>query len=272
MGGLVLTLLLAFALAQQAPAAPPSEGAAEQAPEAPQEAPDTTPETGPEEVVIYAELRIQQAREDLIDRAQSLGYTKVIERDGRTILRHELPWHGEIVLVDDGQVAVKRQPVRFEPPFAKDKPAAWLTCILFPLCIRPGGQLVSQRRFRGFEREAWEGIGDNVTNWNDRIADAATTAKVDELPPRLEALWEQGTPIDGQGAALATWEERRQALLVFWDSRTETEWGLSVRDAVAAFMRGVVQNSDHPYTAEEIATFNRGRASTHPLVLTPPGQ
>lgn len=219
-----------------------------------------------EEVDIYAQARIQMARQELIEKAAELGYTKVIDRQGRTILRHELPWHGEIVLVDDGQVEVKRQPVRFEPPFAKDKPAAWLSCILIPICIRPGGQLVSGRRYHQFEREAWAGIEDNVVAWNDRIADAATSAKVDELPARLEALWEHGIALDGS-ARLNTWEEKRRALFSFWDSRTETEWGRSVRQAVEAFMRGVVQNGDHPYTPEELEVLNRTRSSSQPLSL-----
>jgi hypothetical protein len=88
-----------------------------------------------------------------------------------------------------------------------------------------------------------------------------------ELPDRLEALWEEGVPLEGSRTP-ATHARRREALLAYWDSRTCTEWGDRVREAVEAFMRGVVQHSEHPFTEEEVRALNDERRCARPLVLT----
>ena len=189
-----------------------------------------------------------------------MGYTKVIERGDRVVLRHELPWKGDVVLHDDGRMEFKRQPVRFQPPFNPDNPASWLACVLVPICIRPGGQIVSPRKLHGYERDVFETLSDEVTDWNDRIADAATERKTDGLPLRLEALWADGTSLDGT-TQLATFEQRKAAILDYWDTRTETDWGDRVRSTVESFVRGVVMQGDHPYTRAEVAAFDARRLS-----------
>ena len=61
--------------------------------------------------------------------------------------------------------------------------------------------------------------------------------------------------------------ERRAALLDFWDSRTDTEWGEVIRGGVESFCRGVVQHSDTPFTPEEIAAFNKPNRASRPFRL-----
>jgi hypothetical protein len=217
-----------------------------------------------EVVIVYDELRAKRAREKIMQRAEALGYTRRVEKDGRTILRHELPWKGELVLYDDGQVEVKRQPVRFEPPFAKKTPLTWMSCVIVPLCIRAGGQAVSPRRYHSYERELWATVADDVVDWNDRLADVGTGRKIEGLPERLDALWTSGVSLEGD-AILETWESRRESLFRFWDTRTESSWGESVRDAVQAFILGEVETGDHPFTADEKARLNAGRLSSRPF-------
>lgn len=221
------------------------------------------------ELTIYPELRVKRARQALIEAAGEEGYVQRIERKDRTILRHTANWRGEVVLHDDGRVWLKRQPIQFEPPTKKQRPVDYLWCVLVPLCVRPAGQTVSPRRFRGYEREALHGIHDEVTELNDRIADLALRRKLGDLPDRLEALWTDGTPLEGDGPPLATPAARRAALLDHWDSRTATPWGEQVRDAVAGFLRAVVQSSDHPFTVEELAAFEARRTAPRPLALEP---
>jgi hypothetical protein len=216
------------------------------------------------EMVIYAVELAKQARDELIRDAKALGYAEVHEKDGRTILRHELPWKGEIAVFDDGRVEFKRQPMQFEPPFKKKTPAAYLVCIWLPACIRPGGQLVSPRRLHGYEREVWAELSDDIDTLNARIADVAVDRKVDDLPARLYRLWNDGVPLEGE-ASLATWEERRAAILRFWDTRTENDWGLAVRRAVEAFVHGEVMPSEHPFTAAEREVFEIKRQSNFPF-------
>jgi len=223
--------------------------------------------TREDEVVVYSERLVYQARQELIEAAAEQGYIKEIRKGDRLILRHPATYHGEIVLHDNGLVEIKRQPVQFRPPFAKVTPASWLTCILFPLCIRANGQMVSGRKYRHYEREAWSGVGDEATQLNDRIADLATDRRLNELPDQLQALWDDGVPLDGGTGKVAYGEARRAALFAYWDSRTENLWGQQVRDAVVSFMRGVVQNSETPYTDAEVRRLNRGRQSAQVFTL-----
>ena len=102
--------------------------------------------------------------------------------------------------------------------------------------------------------------------YGDRVADRETDRTVNELPDQLIALWEQGEPLEGQ-ATLDSFEQRRAALLAFWDSRTDTEWGDTVRQAVEAFILAEVQTSDHPFSKHDVRRFNTGRVATRELVL-----
>ncbi|MCB9682817.1 MAG: hypothetical protein H6733_15225 [Alphaproteobacteria bacterium] len=219
-----------------------------------------------EEVTVYGLRQMLQAREQVISSAEEMGYTREVRGDGVTMLRHEDPWRGQIWLYDDGRVDLRRNPVRFETPFNPDKPASWLACVLVPLCVRPGGQLVSRRRYLTYQREAMAGIEDDVTVWHEKISDYGTDAKVDGLPDRLTALWEEGIPLE-MGPHLDTVAARKAALFAYWDTRVENDWGFRVRGAVEAFLRGVVQQSDTPITEAELAAFNRRRQSSHPLSL-----
>lgn len=260
-----MTLLLAFSLAWgQVSDAEPADAEASSTAEASSDASFEDVQT----MVIYAEHLAAQARKRVIEEAEALGYRRVIEKNGRTILRHDATWHGEVVLYDDGRVEVKRQPVRFEPPVAKVTPASYLACILVPLCIRPGGQLVSPRRYHQFEREAWTTLSEPVASWNDRIADAAIDVKLANLPERLDGLWTRGEPVDGE-ALLSDMAARRRALLDLWDSRTENDWGERIRAGVEAFVRDVVQPSATPFTEQEREAFESRRKSTRPFPWPP---
>ena len=211
------------------------------------------------EVVVYGVRLMEARRQEVIDAAKQDGYVREVRKGDRTILRHESPYKGELVLHDDGRAILKRQPVRFEPPFGKNKTAAsYLWCVIVPLCIRPSGQTVSPRRFRSYERAALANVAPEIREWNDAIADVGLDLRLERLPEQMQALWDDGTPLD-DGARISTYSGRRAALFQFWNSRTETSQGEEVRDAVESFIRGVVQPSEHPFRDEEIARLNRKR-------------
>jgi hypothetical protein len=250
---MVIGLWIALALAQE-----PTEPA----PAEPTTTTESRPVDGkPMEIIVYGEVLVDRARDQLMETAKDQGYAREIRRDGFTILRHDDPWKGEIRLYDDGRVEVHRQPVRFEPPFARKTPLAWLTCVVVPLCIRPNGQLVSPRKFHAQERRALEAIEPDAVVYNDRIADWATDRKADQTGAHLADLWTSGKPIDGD-VVLESFEARRQAILAYWDSRTDSEWGDQIRARIESFIRGEVQQGEHPFTVAEIDAFNANHRST----------
>lgn len=226
-----------------------------------------------EEITVYAEEQVRRAREKVVEELAHLGYDEHVEQVGdRTVYRHAEPWKGEVVLHDDGWTVVRRQPLRVEGrqmPWTKaDTPVAWAGCFLYPwLCVRVGGTLVGEAKWRAVEGRAVDAIHDDVQAWGDRIADLATQRKVGDLPERLDALWSRGVPLEGDPAPLTSTAARREALMLYWSSRTDTAWGREVRDAVGAFCRGVVQSSEAPFVPGEIEAFNRAHPHLEPFTL-----
>jgi predicted RNA binding protein YcfA (HicA-like mRNA interferase family) len=223
------------------------------------------------EIIVYGDLMVERARVRVENNLKAQGYTNVLDKGDHAIYRHEAPHRGQVRLYEDGWMLFERQPVRFEGremPWAKKNSAlAWTGCIVWPyLCVRPGGQVVGKRKFAGVETRTVGQTTPDVRAYGDRIADREVDKKILSLPERLESLWTLGIPLS-EGPALATPQARRAALFGFWDSRTNTEWGDEIRTSVAAFIRGVVQHSEHPYSEAEIARFNATRHSSRPLAL-----
>lgn len=237
-----MVILAVVALAQEAPAPPP----------------EPPPPSEPYEVIVYGQLQVAKARAAVVKQLEDMGYDgEVIDRGNAVVYRHADSWKGEVVLYDDGWVQVKRQPLYVEGhqmPWAKrNTPLAWAGCVIWPwLCVRTGGALYGERKWRQVEDDSVYTLDPKVRNLADKIADLATDTTVDRLPDRLEALWGRGEPLVAGAPALPTLAERRRAIFDFWASRTETPWGEEVRDAVEAFCFGVIQQSDDPYTPQEL--------------------
>lgn len=216
------------------------------------------PPAEPYEVIVYGELLVEQARAAVIEQLHDLGYdAEVVDRGDHVVYRHAQAWYGEVVLYDDGWMQVKRQALRVEGhpigPVKKDSPVAWAGCLVWPwLCLRTSGATYGTRKWRSRETMTVDSVHEKVQTYADRVADLATSRKVDSLPDRLAALWDDGVPLVA-GPSLPTPEDRRRALYDYWASRTDTPWGRDVQAAVEAFCRGVVQHSDHPFTADELA-------------------
>lgn len=223
-----------------------------------------------EEIVVHAQRELEEARRQVEEKLEEAGYDRVIERDGKTIYRHADVFKGQVVVDDDGWVRFERQPIRLDPPDLgkrENTVGDWMGCLLWPTaCIKTGGQVISKSKLNHYERRVFDHVQGDIEAWNARIADVATTRKVAELPARLEALWEHGEPLQGDGH-VATHAERRRAILEYWGSRTDTPWGEEVREAVEAFCRGVVQRSEHPFTEAEIAAFNATSRAARPFTL-----
>ncbi len=224
------------------------------------------------EVVVYGEILVQQARAEVVAALREAGFTDEIDKGDHVIYRAPQAWKGEVVIYDDGYMITKRQPVQVRSPKMpwgeEGSVASGIGCVLYPwLCIRTSGQTVGHRKFMAQETRATQAAADEVHIWAERVADLHTSERIAALPDQLAALWEDGTPIDGEGPVLATTAERKQALLAFWETRTESPWGLEVRAAVESFLRGVVQSSDTPITPEEIAAFNASSKALRPIAV-----
>jgi len=205
------------------------------------------------EVIVYADLLVERARNEVVAALEQQGYTDVKRRDGYSVMMHQYPHKGQIFLYDDGRMEVRRQGIRFGPHknewSENNKALAWLVCVTH-LCVRPGGVVVGKRKFKGYEDGVVRASQSTVHTWNERLADRGLGVRLDTLPDQLQMLWDEGIPLEGD-VLLTTYEDRRDALYAFWQARTDSLYGEAVRQAVEGFVRGVVQSSEHPFAADE---------------------
>lgn len=237
---------------------------------APVEEPE--PESG-EEIVVYGERRVQEAREKVVADLEALGFTRIQEKDGRLVMRHAQNWKGKIVFHDDGRLQFRRQapePTMPDTFFKRASPlVGWVPCVVVPTaCVKVGGWVVSERKLGAIHRDARAAVEPSLEELSERQADLAIDRKLDDLDAKLTACWDDGVPLEGDPSQLLpTPEDRRAHLLDYWRTRTDTVWGDRVRAPVEGFLRNVVQDSDHPVTAEELARANDGREGLRQLEL-----
>ena len=217
-----------------------------------------------EEILVEGDLKVIQARRAVENELKGLGFVPKKRKKDYLVFRHEQDWKGEIRIYDDGWVRMKRQPIQFKvpkiPALGKGAPVAVVLCLINPAaCIRSRGQFVSRPKFMAQKVRTLNEIRPTVTEYNEAVLDFYTQQTLDELPPKLEELWEFGVPLASDDEVIQGVKERRQALLQFWDSRTENPWGMRVRAAVEIFIREVVQYSPNPFPSDEVRVFNESK-------------
>jgi hypothetical protein len=226
------------------------------------------------EIIVYDDVAAEFARQAVVERLGEIGYSERIERNGYVIYRHPDNWRGDVRLYDEGYVRIRRQPVQIEPIIGKPgTPLGTASCVLLlPLCARLGGQTVGRRKLQAQKTGIAQFLDPEMDVWGDRIADREVGSRIAMLPDDLEKLWFEGVALEGGEDAVAVVgpDDKKAMMLAFWDSRTNTVWGNRVRLTVEGFIRAIVQNSDTPFTGEELTAFNATRASERQLDLTSP--
>ena len=219
-----------------------------------------------ETVEVWADSRVAAARAALFQSLRDEGYRKGLHRGDETIFRSYTPWEPRVIVNDDGWVNLKREPPRVHAPgeaFSdQGSRASYLLCIIAPTaCVSVGVWLVSPRKLNAAKADVLDATRDEVRALNDAVARHYLQRRVNtDIPLDLEHVWAAELPI----------EDRRQLLLEYWDSRVDSPEGDLARMAVEAFMRGVVMQSDTPFTDAEIAAMNARRTCQRMLVLTGP--
>lgn len=213
------------------------------------------------EIVVIGARPIPVARQAVLDELSDLGFTREKPHDGFVTLKHDTAWHGKVRVYDDGRVDHRRQGLQASTPEGALKEAApalsWLPCVVRPdACFKAGGFVVSRRKLRPVEAAALTRTLEPRTQWNDAIADSRVLLLIEALPQRLEDCWVSGTPLEPAEALLSSPLSRRDHLVAWWATRTETRWGDAARAPVEAFLRAVVQDSEWAFSLEEADTFD----------------
>ena len=211
------------------------------------------------EIIVFGELLVEAARQEVISDLERQGFTRIKKKDGVTILKNETVYKGKIVLYDDGWMEHKRQGIRGETPDTWIKntvPAlAWMPCITNPTaCVRAGGVAISGTKLQHIKTRTHRAVAQDLVTLSDRVADLSVDRTVNDLPQRLDACWLNGDSLMGE-EHLATEGERVDDIVAFLESRAPNDWGDRVRQATRAYIRGVIQYEVEPELTNRIAAY-----------------
>ncbi len=225
-----------------------------------------------EEVLVVGDAAVVKARHEITRSLAEQGYEPKRRRDGVTVYLHPIPYKPKVMVYDDGFVVLRRRGFTYTPPEVGDVPRGLeiglrtTLCIVAPIyCFHAPGLVMSRSRLEQQKERVVEQVEDEVRAYNDALASRALGARLLQVAELLDSIWLQGQHTDtGQ-------VERRAALLAFWESRADNEYGDHVRVLVEDYMNFEVQASPFPFTDAEVAETNRTRTCQRELVLVPPG-
>ena len=192
--------------------------------------PSAEPDDFAYEITVYGKEALRQARWDVVIALKRLGWKPKYRKDGRTVFRPPRRWLGRAELDAGGQLSFGYPLVRFQQAQLAD---SVMSVEQNPHLIKaPGGHHMPSDEYTLPAGQAklwilpsrvvldgWYGrVLDSVRPELEQLTrvqrDTAVRAQINELPHRLDALWEHGDPL--HGGPVVPKKDRAQAALVFW--------------------------------------------------------
>lgn len=243
-----------------APDAPVPADAPAAPPEAPAEPGADSDPGGPEEVVVWGRLAVDQARDALVRKIETLGYHVARRRAGDVVLKSG-DWKGRVFVGPEGDL-------RFRHPFATLVPAppeAYTTppdataslhaATTVPAGAGVTGSVAGKRQKWGAERAVFDATEGERRRLSAIVERTREEEWLEALPARLDALWSAGTPLrDGDPTVPAA--DRRAAVLGYWGGLPDDPFGARATDVVERWMEGALPG---PFGAEERAAAEAAR-------------
>lgn len=217
---------------------------------------------GDEEIVVVGESDVQRARAALVTKLESLGFT-AMRKDGKTVFRPPSRWMGRLTIDDDGWIDWGDPLLVFNRFVIGNAPGITAQGQALPSA---GATITAE--FTPFpEPKKRQHVHDSVADalveelraYQETLEGRALTRALEVLPGRLDALWLEGVPLDGN-AWLAEPRERRDTVLEHWVSRSDTISGRAAAQATGAWIRGTLQDTEHAFARWELqqAELRRG--------------
>jgi hypothetical protein len=256
----MIAMLLALAFAQS-----PPEDWTELAPQDP---PVTaTSDEIAFEMLIVGEHVVAARRAKVIRKMEELGYKARERRDGTVSFTPPETWMGRGRLWKTGELTFTMPAVSFDEagPPAAQAPAVD-TNMPPPIAGQATFNLPSPTAQRNLQANVRAEVAPLLEGYREALRLRGFGVYLETLPDRMSALWETGIGLDQ--SPLATHHDRKIALLDFWATRTDTPEGRATSRTVEAFLRNVVQESEHPITPAEAAEAQSRRQDGRPLELT----
>lgn len=214
------------------------------------------------EVRVYGEDEVAAARQAALRAIEAQGWRHVGTRRGDDVFRGPSLWKGKVKLTGDGLLVFGGKPVQYGyglVPSITANPVPPEGVRPFQALLREGEgkepaitvKSPGRRLLGGARGKLARAVQPEVIAYRQAVQQAAFQERLSTLPDRLDALWSEGTPIDGGDETLSAPEERRAELLAYWASRTDTPQGRATCAVIELWLSEVVQASNEPVTPEE---------------------
>jgi hypothetical protein len=208
------------------------------------------PDVEPEEVIVYGQLAIDQARDALLREMEGLGWRAVEKPDGRILFKSRESWQGKATFDPSmGSLDFRKPMVGVQAAPAGDPSGR----VPPPSIPDPGGMPYPAQQSNGAGvfvapsaskvDKVWAAVraqtNDELQAYQAVVYETALQERLQQVPEQLDALWRQGTPMS-PGPVVPEGEARLAAILDFWASRAPTTEGQRICKAVEAWLAAEV--------------------------------
>lgn len=227
-----------------------------------------------EEVTVWGTAAIRQARDRLILRMIRSGWEpKARREDGTVVFKGPESWMGAAMITPDGLLDFRRNIVSVGRQYDVQLPPGAQSAMQDRAQLSDAGSTrmggitgpASKRKLAGVRAELQREVEDDLRHMRRVLSETALQEKMAALPDKLDRLWREGLPLRGT-ELISSPAERRAAVVEYWATRPDSRDGRMAQRVVADWVSQVVQNSAHPFTAEELRQASRRRPESPPLV------
>ena len=210
------------------------------------------------EITVYGKEALRQARWDVVIALKRLGWKPKYRKDGRTVFRPPRRWLGRAELDASGHLSFTYPIVRFREGRPSDE--------VMPRASNPhlsktlGGYNVpySEQTLPAGQAKIWlfpsrvildgwyvrvlDSVRPQLEQLNRVQRDTVVREHLNELPKRLDALWDRGEPLNG--GAIVPKPDREQAVLFYWGTLPDNFEGHQLSRATERWIRNMIPELD----------------------------
>lgn len=248
-------------------------------------------EDGVYEVRVHGPDAIRESRNSVVEAMRSQGWRHTTSKDGDYIFRGPRNWLGKATLTREGSLLFTIPAISYDSAqgtrtfvteqgptdqseiarsgpggdyqaVSRDDPSGAVASVGFKL-------FPSKRKVGAFHDAVAAAVEPQLAVYRSAVQETAFQESLEALPGSLDALWLEGTPLEG-GDPLDSLAQRRQAALAYWASRADTPQGMDVCRAVEVWLSETVQSSDDPVTPDEQQAANASAQHGRTLDLPMP--
>ncbi len=211
-------------------------------------------------VIVVREQDVRAARDALVREMESLSWKTKRKRDGRVVFKGPEPWMGKMTLRPNGVIDFTTPSIAFGGTGGVDteyqaNPRSNMDPQTGSAGVAIGFD--GKRKAAAVQSELRAAITDDLEHLRSTIRARGFGRMVEQLPDRLDGVWNDGIGMDGSSLHDPT--DKRRDVLSYWSSRTDTPEGRVVMRTIEVWLRQTVMLSDHPVTPQEAADAEAAR-------------